>query len=125
MASTTAFRDRVLGLLLPFGPVAARGMFGGYGLFMDGTMFALIADDALYVKFGPGTRETFAAAGGRPFAYRRRGRTVEMSYWRVPDAVMADPARLCDWAALGLAAAQETARAEKDRRRKKNSPRTR
>jgi DNA transformation protein len=123
MASTTAFRDRVLGLLLPFGPVAARGMFGGYGLFMDGTMFALIADDALYVKFGPGTRETFAAAGGRPFAYRSRGRTVEMSYWRVPDEVMADPARLSDWAALGLAAAQETVRAGKDCRRKKNSPR--
>ncbi|MPY72330.1 MAG: transcriptional regulator [Alphaproteobacteria bacterium] len=123
MASTAAFRDRVLGLLLPFGPVAARGMFGGYGLFMDGTMFGLIADDALYIKFGPGTRKTFAAAGGRPFAYSRRGRTVEMSYWRVPDEVMADPARLSDWAALGLATARETPRSLAGRRRKKNSPR--
>jgi DNA transformation protein len=106
MASTKQFRDRVLGRLLPFGPVTARAMFGGYGLYLDGAMFALIAGDALYFKCDARNRETFARQGGGPFTYSRRGRIVEMSYWQAPDAVMDDPARLCEWAGLAVAAAR-------------------
>jgi DNA transformation protein len=113
MPSTKPFRDRVLGLLLPFGPVQARGMFGGFGLYLDGTMFALIANDSLYVKFDDSNRALFAEAGGHPFTYDRRGKMVEMSYWLVPPAVMTDPQRLCDWAESSLRVAKS-----KPRRRK-------
>ncbi len=33
-----------------FGPVTVRPMFGGAGIFRDGLMFALIADEVLYLK---------------------------------------------------------------------------
>jgi DNA transformation protein len=33
-----------------FGPVTIRKMFGGYGVYHDGLMFALVADDTLYLK---------------------------------------------------------------------------
>ena len=59
MASSTQFRDRVLGKLLPFGPVRARAMFGGYGLFLDDVMFALIARDTLFFKVDGENRPDF------------------------------------------------------------------
>ena len=45
----TAF---LLELLGPLGPVSARRMFGGVGLFHGGNMFGLIARDELYLKVG-------------------------------------------------------------------------
>ncbi len=33
-----------------FGPVAVKRMFGGAGIYRDGLMFALVADDVLYLK---------------------------------------------------------------------------
>ena len=42
----------LLELLAPLGPVSARRMFGGVGLFHNGTMFGLIARDELFFKVG-------------------------------------------------------------------------
>jgi DNA transformation protein len=33
-----------------FGPITARKMFGGWGIYHNGLMFALVADDTLYLK---------------------------------------------------------------------------
>jgi DNA transformation protein len=104
--SSPAFRDRALARLLPFGPVQARAMFGGYGLYLDGIMFALIAFDRLYLKADDGNRDDFRQAGTGPFTYDGRRRPVEMSYWEVPTAVFDDPPRLADWANKAHAAAR-------------------
>lgn len=116
MASSTEFRDRMLGLRLPFGPVCARAMFGGYGLFLDEVMFGLIAGDTLYFKVDDENRPAYVAAGTGPFTYRRRTRTVEMSYYQVPRQVMADPVGMADWAGDAHAAARR-GRAGRRRRR--------
>ena len=50
MTATADFADYAVELLGAAGRVAARRMFGGYGLYCDGVMFALIADDVLYLK---------------------------------------------------------------------------
>ena len=47
MASPARFVEHVLDLLLALGPVKARRMFGGWGFFLEGVMFALSADDRL------------------------------------------------------------------------------
>lgn len=98
MASSTETRDRVLGLLLPFGPVRARAMFGGFGLFLDDVMFALIARDILYFKVDDDNRPDYVAAGAGPFTYAGKRRPIEMSYYQVPETVMDDVAALADWA---------------------------
>jgi DNA transformation protein len=49
MAASPGFRDHILELLAALGPVIARAMFGGYGLYLDGRMFALICNGALYI----------------------------------------------------------------------------
>ena len=50
------FVDHVLELMAPWAAVRARRMFGGYGLYRDTTMFALVADDTLYLKADAASR---------------------------------------------------------------------
>ena len=88
------FAARVLGLLLPLGPVHAKAMFGGYGLYLDGVIFGLIADDRLFFKVDDDSRATFAKAGGEPFTYQpasKQGgsKAVSLSYCAAPEAAMA------------------------------------
>ena len=49
MPVSPEYLDYLLDLLAPLGPVQAKRMFGGTGLFFDGTMFGLIVDDVLYL----------------------------------------------------------------------------
>jgi DNA transformation protein len=107
MAKSSPALDRALGLLLPLGDVRPRAMFGGWGLYLDGVMFALIAYETLYLKVDARTKAAFAAAGGAPFEYEREGRKpVEMSYWTLPDEHMAESGALLPWAELAVAAAR-------------------
>lgn len=108
MPSTADFRDRALGLLLPFGPVTARSMFGGYGLYLDGVMFALIAYDTLYFKVDDGNRDDYIEAGTGPFTYAGRHRPVEMSYYRIPEVVMEDLGVMAQWAERAHQAARRS-----------------
>ena len=73
------------------GDVTWKKMFGGAGVFVDGSMFALIDSEArLYLKVDDDNRDLFVAAGGEP-----HGR---MPYYSVPDSVVADESTLLDWA---------------------------
>ena len=117
MKNEDPFAARVTRLLQPLGPVRARAMFGGHGIFLDDLMFALIAFDRLYFKVDGETKARFAEAGGEPFVYQGKRKPVEMSYWTLPSNDMGDPGELLDWAELALAAARR-ARAKKPRRRK-------
>ena len=108
MSSSSEFRDKALGLLLVFGPVQARAMFGGYGLYLDGLMFGLIANDVLYFKVDDQNRQSYIDAGSGPFTYEGKSRPVEMSYYRVPDELMDDPGRIAEWAERAHQAAQRS-----------------
>ncbi|MGI9286664.1 MAG: TfoX/Sxy family protein, partial [Pseudomonadales bacterium] len=44
------FVNFLLEQLSPIGPVRARGMFGGHGVYLEDLMFGLIADETLYFK---------------------------------------------------------------------------
>ncbi|MDP6407734.1 MAG: TfoX/Sxy family protein [Alphaproteobacteria bacterium] len=60
MAKQSEFVSRVLEILTPLGEIRAKPMFGGHGLFLDGTMFALITRaDELYLKADDENRPAF------------------------------------------------------------------
>ncbi len=103
MASSADFRDFVLDLLRPLGGVSARAMFGGYGLYRDGTIFALIADDTLYLKAGPRLRGEFEALRLAQFRPLSRGRPLPMPYYEVPPDMFEDSDALRDLARRSLA----------------------
>jgi DNA transformation protein len=118
MRSTSDFAAYAVELLGTVGRVAARRMFGGYGLYCDGVMFALIADDVLYLKADDASRPEFERAGSEPFVYEARGRRTTMAYWRAPDEAMESRELAAPWARTALAAALRA-------RSAKRKPRTR
>ncbi len=101
--------EDALSLLEPLGDVFARAMFGGWGLYLDGRMFALIGDGQLYLKADDETREAFRAAGCRQFGMELRGKRMEMGYWTAPEAAEDDARELLPWARLAVAAATRAA----------------
>ena len=119
-AAPARFVDHVVDMLGPLGATSRR-MFGGHGIFRDGLMFALIADDRLYFKADSENRAAFAEAGGEPFTYLRSGKAASLSYYSVPDDALEDPADLRDWANLGIAAARRAAAGKRAKRAPRRS----
>lgn len=113
MAGQPAFVQQVVSRLNQVAPVTARAMFGGHGLYAEGVMFALIAGETLYFKVDDQNREAYLAAGSEPFTYDRNGKFVQMSYYRLPDAVFEEVEQLAVW----VEAAQAAARRGKSRKR--------
>ncbi len=88
------------------GEVRPRGMFGGYGFYLDDKIFGLWLYDGLFLKVDAETRSSFADAGFLPFEYTNdKGTLVTMPYYRIPDA-WHHPDQLMPWADLAAAAAR-------------------
>lgn len=105
MKATPDFAAYAVELLGAAGRVAARRMFGGYGLYCDGVFFALIADDVLYLKADNVNRPELERTGSVPFVYEAKGRRATLAYWRAPDEAMESRAAMAPWARSALAAA--------------------
>lgn len=116
MRADDPFPARVARLLQPLGPVRARAMFGGCGLFLEDAMLAIVDGERLYFKVDDETAGRFAAAGGGPFTYRRLGRSIALSFREAPAGSLDDPEALIDWARLALSSARR-ARSRRARRR--------
>lgn len=113
--------DYVVELMADWTKVSTRKMFGGYGLYREGLMFGLIADDQLYLKTDTDNEPQFKNTGCLPFVYTSKERTVQMSYWTAPDTSLESPAEMCDWcqSAYGAALraqARKTGKIEKRKR---------
>ena len=118
------YRDFVMELVGPLGPVSARGMFGGTGIFYDILMFALIIDDRLYFKADERNRPDYEDEGMEPFTYvSRNGRRAVMSYWEVPERLFDEPEEMRLWGEKAVAAAIAAAR--KKASAAKKAPRSR
>ena len=83
-----------------------RRMFGGVGIFRDGLMFALVADDVLYMKADAATSPAYAAEGSGPFVYAgTRGKVTAMAYWQFPERLLDEPDEFVEWARTAFAVA--------------------
>lgn len=102
---TDPFVTHCLELLSPLGPVRARRMFGGYGLYADDLFVALIAFERLYLKIDDSTREAFLAEGGECFVYDGKGKPITMRYCTPPPEAMDSPALMLPWASRAMQAA--------------------
>lgn len=105
MKTSNEFAAHSADLLASVGRVVARRMFGGYGLYCEGTMFALIADDVLYLKVDEANRGEFERAGATPFVFEAKGRRTVMSYLSAPDQVLESREHAAPWARSAYAAA--------------------
>ena len=104
VAVSEEYLTYVLEQLEGLGPVQARRMFGGAGIYAQRIMFALVADDVLYLKVDDANRADFEAAGAEPFQ-PFPDKPAVMPYYEVPADVLEDSSRLVEWAQKALAAA--------------------
>ncbi|MEK6550295.1 MAG: TfoX/Sxy family protein [Pseudomonadota bacterium] len=102
-----------------FGPIRARKMFGGYGIYHSGLMFALVDDDTLYLKADAENARTFEERGLRQFEYVRNGKVMKMSYYLAPDELLDDREQAAAWARRSYEAALRSPSAKRKPKRKK------
>jgi DNA transformation protein len=106
VANSKDFVAHVLELMRPAGAATARAMFGGHGLYVDGTIVAIVVDDVVYLKTDERTQARFAAAGGGPFRYAtKRGAVQVTSYWQPPEEALESTAAMREWLRLAQDAA--------------------
>lgn len=106
MSFSNEFKEFLIEHLTGFGPVSIRRMFGGGGIYRDGLMFGIIDEETVYLKADDETRARFEAEGSETFVYApAKGKTIAMSYYRVPERCMDDAVEMVEWAKLAYGAA--------------------
>ena len=105
MTVRSQFAEFAVDQLSGLGQVLVRRMFGGAGLYLDGTMFALIADDTLYLKVDDTNRPDFEALGSSPFQ-PFPDKPMTMPYYPVTADLLEDRSRLTLWASRALSVAR-------------------
>jgi len=106
------FVEYVLRQLQVLGPVSARKMFGAHGLYCDECIFAVIDNDALYLKVDAISRLDYIAAGMGPFQ-PLAGKKVGGNYYELPLDVLESREKLLQWGRKSLAAAAAAERGKK------------
>ena len=83
--------EMFIGRIKSLGDITYKKMFGGYGIFESGTMFALVPKDGgIYLKSGQANLARFEKASAD-----KHGR---MPYYQIPEAVYIDDTQLLEWA---------------------------
>jgi DNA transformation protein len=103
------FVTYVVDLMQSIGPISAKSMFGGHGIFLDGLMFGLVADSILYLKVDKETENEFKAKGLEAFTYNKKGKEFHMSYYQVPEEALEDADEMKSWANKAYGAALRAA----------------
>ena len=99
-----AFQDFAVELFGALGAVRARKMFGGAGLYLNDVMFALIDEDAIYLKTDDALAMALEGEGAVPWVYAKNP-TAKHTYWRLPEAALDDPEEAARWGARAYSAA--------------------
>lgn len=120
MTNDNEFITFLLELLEPMGPVEAKRMFGGFGIYRHGLMFGLVSQDTFYLKADDVNRTEFEERGLPSFTYERRGKVLSMSYYQAPPEAMDHSEELCKWAKEAYDAALRAARKKPKKKRSKN-----
>jgi DNA transformation protein len=97
--------DWIAEAMEPIGSLSKRHMMGGATLYLDGVIFAIIADDLLWFKADKVSDAIWDAEGCVRFTYDfAGGMSGSMNYRRAPDDVYDDADALQHWALIALEA---------------------
>ena len=101
MAVSNDFLEYVLDQFSDWGGVSVRKMFGGAGLYRDGKMFGLVADNVAYLKVDETNRDKFLEAGSAPFK-PFPNRPTMLSFFEIPPDIFESPEELIEWSEESL-----------------------
>jgi DNA transformation protein len=127
MVASDSFAGFLREQLAPLGGITLRRMFGKTGVFCDGLMFAMVTDDTLYFRVDDDNRAAFKeAASFPPLNHAKKGETIDLSFWRVPERLFDEPDEFVTWAREAMGAAHRVAAKRKPAASKrKQAPRAR
>ncbi|MEH6470735.1 MAG: TfoX/Sxy family protein [Halopseudomonas sp.] len=97
MVGDSEYVAHLLELMQTLGPVEARRMFGGHGLFIDGLMFGLVAEAELYLKVDADTVSSYRDQGLEAFSYMRGGKRCALNYYQAPELIFEDQQQMRIW----------------------------
>ncbi len=109
------FTEFVIEQLAPLGKITHRYMFGGWCLYCDGFVFALIADGALFLKGDAVNIPQFEARGLKPFKPFPDKNDV-MKYFQAPPEIFEDDDALRLWCGGAVEAGRRSAKPAKKRK---------
>ena len=110
MVASTEFASFLHEQLTPLGQVSMRRMFGKTGVFCEGVMFGMVTQNTLYFRVDSQNRAAFKEAESFPsLNYVKKGSTIDLSFWRVPDRLFDEQDDFIAWARAALAAAHRVA----------------
>lgn len=114
MPAKDKFVDYCIDLFAPLGRIDSRYMFGGWCLYCNGTVFALIADGAIYLKGDANNIPQFEARGCKPFQ-PFPDKPGTMKYFQAPPEIFEDPDACQRWATGAINAGSRPYTARKSR----------
>jgi DNA transformation protein len=120
MAVSDSYLAFVLEQLEGMPCVVTKRMFGGVGIYSDGTFFAVIDNDTLFFKVDETLAARYRDKGMPPFA-PIPGAKPMTGYYQVPPDILEDGRSLVEWAGDSLqVAGTSTKRRAKARRLRKS-----
>ena len=103
MTDQSEFMNNVLEILSPLGDVITKRMFGGYGIFLDAKMFALVNKaEELFLKADDQNKQAFIDQGSTTHG--------KMPYYAVPPEALEGWTQMQPWAEGAVGAAMRTAK---------------
>jgi DNA transformation protein len=126
MVASDGFAEYLREQLAPLGHITFRRMFGKTGVFCDGLMFGVVAENTLYFRVDDDNRAAFKEAEAYPpLNYSKKGATIDLSFWRAPERLFDEADELIAWGRAALAAAgRVAAKRQRPAPKRKSKPRT-
>lgn len=119
MPRQSEYCDHVMDLLAPLGEPSYKFMFGGFGIYLDGLMVGIVAEDVLMLRADEENRPDYETRGIGPFNPFPEKGMATMPYYEVPADVLDDPEEFLKWAAKS----REAAVRHRDQKEKKGKKR--
>jgi len=95
--------ERLVGELSSLGDLSSKKMFGGYGVFESGVMFALVnSQGVVFFKVDDSNRAQFQEIGAKQHG--------KMPYFQIPSTILDDTPTLQEWARSSMAVAHSAAK---------------
>lgn len=121
MAASKEYLDFLGEQLAPLGKLTSRAMMGGHCLYLNDVVFALVADNTLYLKVDPETKPRFTARGLEPFR-PFPDKDSAMGYHLAPPEFFDNQDAALEWGRLAVEAGQR-AQAKKKPKKKRAAKR--
>ena len=85
-------------LFEPIGKIKSRSMFGGFGIFANDIMFALVINNKLHIRDERNEFLDYETQNMKPYVYKKSGFPVITKYYAIPECLWETPDKLLSMA---------------------------